>query len=108
MEEATRLIGGGDLGGAIRLLRRANDCLKIVTGALDMLEHLSPWEYQEVRKVLGHGSGFDSPGFHAMQHATPRARRRVPRRARGRRALARSRCTRTAASTRSSTNWPSC
>src|SRR5262249_59939634 len=59
--EATRLVEAGDLGGAIRLLRRAVDCLKIVTGALDMLEHLSPWEYQEVRKVLGHGSGFDSP-----------------------------------------------
>jgi tryptophan 2,3-dioxygenase len=44
--EATRLIPAGDSGGAIRLLRRANDCLKIVFGALDMLEHLSPWEYQ--------------------------------------------------------------
>src|SRR5207344_3181747 len=43
--EATRLIGAGDQGGAIRLLRRGIDCLKIVTGALDMLEHLSPWEY---------------------------------------------------------------
>jgi tryptophan 2,3-dioxygenase len=70
-EEAARLIGTGDLGGAIRLLRRGIDCLKIVTGALDMLEHLSPWEYQEVRKVLGHGSGFDSPGFRAVQKATP-------------------------------------
>jgi tryptophan 2,3-dioxygenase len=69
--EATRLIGDGTLGGAIRLLRRAADCLKLVTAALDMLEHLSPWEYQEVRKVLGHGSGFDSPGFKAVQKATP-------------------------------------
>ncbi len=70
-DEATRLIGAGDLGGAIRLLRRGVDCLQIVTQALDMLEHLSPWEYQEVRKVLGHGSGFDSPGFRAVQKATP-------------------------------------
>jgi tryptophan 2,3-dioxygenase len=70
-EEATRLVGLGDLGGAIRLLRRSVDCVKIVTGALDMLEHLSPWEYQEVRKVLGHGSGFDSPGFRTLQKATP-------------------------------------
>jgi tryptophan 2,3-dioxygenase len=69
--EATGLIGAGDHSGAIRLLRRAVDCLKIVTGALDMLEHLSPWEYQEVRKVLGHGSGFDSPGVRAIQRATP-------------------------------------
>jgi tryptophan 2,3-dioxygenase len=69
--EATNLIEAGDLGGAIRLLRRGADCLKIVTGALDMLEHLSPWEYQEVRKVLGHGSGFDSPGFRAVAKVTP-------------------------------------
>lgn len=70
-EEATRLIGAGDFGGAIRLLRRGVDCLKIVTQALDMLEHISPWEYQEIRKVLGHGSGFDSPGFRAIQKLTP-------------------------------------
>jgi len=70
-EEATLLIGSGDLDGAIRLLRRGVDCLKLVTQALDMLEHLSPWEYQEIRKVLGHGSGFDSPGFRAVQKLMP-------------------------------------
>jgi tryptophan 2,3-dioxygenase len=69
--QATVLIDGGDLAGAIRLLRRGVDCLKLVTAALDMLEHLSPWEYQEVRKVLGHGSGFDSPGFRAVGRVTP-------------------------------------
>jgi len=69
--EATRLVETGDHAAAIRLLRRANDCLKIVAGALDMLEHLSPWEYQEIRKVLGHGSGFDSPGFRLVHDATP-------------------------------------
>jgi tryptophan 2,3-dioxygenase len=62
-EEATRLVNDDDLNGAIRLLRRSIDCYKLVTDALDMLEHMSPWEYTEVRKVLGHGSGFDSPGF---------------------------------------------
>jgi tryptophan 2,3-dioxygenase len=63
IEEAARLIGEDDVHAALRLLRRANDCFKLVTLALDMLEHMSPWEYTEVRKVLGHGSGFDSPGF---------------------------------------------
>ncbi len=71
VEEAERLVGGDDLPAAIRLLRRANDCLKIVTRALDMLEHMSPWEYTEVRKVLGHGSGFDSPGFREIRRVTP-------------------------------------
>lgn len=71
VEEAARLVGADDLPAAIRLLRRANDCLKIVTQALDMLEHMSPWEYTEVRKVLGHGSGFDSPGFREIRRVTP-------------------------------------
>ena len=67
VEEAARLVNTGDIHAALRLLRRANECLKLVTAALDMLEHMSPWEYTEVRKVLGHGSGFDSPGFREMR-----------------------------------------
>ena len=67
VEEAARLIGEDDIAAALRLLRRANDCFKLVTLALDMLEHMSPWEYTEIRKVLGHGSGFDSPGFKELR-----------------------------------------
>ena len=67
VEEATRLIEAGDHAAALRLLRRSIDCYKLVTSALDMLEHMSPWEYTEVRKVLGHGSGFDSPGFRELR-----------------------------------------
>jgi tryptophan 2,3-dioxygenase len=67
VEEATRLVNDGDIAGALRLLRRAADCFKLVTLALDMLEHMSPWEYTEIRKVLGHGSGFDSPGFRELR-----------------------------------------
>jgi tryptophan 2,3-dioxygenase len=67
IEEAARLAGKDDIPAALRLLRRANDCFKLVTLALDMLEHMSPWEYTEVRKVLGHGSGFDSPGFKELR-----------------------------------------
>ena len=36
-----------------------------------MLEQMSPWEYQEIRKVLGHGSGFDSPGWREIRRVTP-------------------------------------
>jgi tryptophan 2,3-dioxygenase len=70
-EEATRLIEGGELEGAHRLLRRSHGCLDYVIAQLEMLEHLSPWEYQAVRKVLGHGSGFDSPGFREIRRVTP-------------------------------------
>ena len=55
----------------VRLLRRASDCLKIATGLLDMLEHMSPWEYQTIREILGHGSGFDSPGFRNIRRVSP-------------------------------------
>ena len=36
-----------------------------------MLEHMSPWEYQTIREILGHGSGFDSPGFRNIRRVSP-------------------------------------
>jgi tryptophan 2,3-dioxygenase len=71
VEEATQLLEARDLAGAIRLLRRASLCLRLLTDQLEMLEQMSPWEYQEVRKVLGHGSGFDSPGFVRLREVSP-------------------------------------
>jgi tryptophan 2,3-dioxygenase len=71
VEEATRLVEARDVAGALRLLRRANECLAYVTGFLEHLELMSPWEYQEVRRVLGHGSGFDSPGFREIRRVSP-------------------------------------
>ena len=68
---ATTLIRQNDFGGAIRLLRRAVLGMRLITGQLDMLEQLSPWDYQEVRRVLGHGSGFDSPGFNRTRQVSP-------------------------------------
>jgi tryptophan 2,3-dioxygenase len=67
LEEATARIDEDDFHAANRLLRRANHCFRLVTEALDMLEHMSPWEYTEVRKALGHGSGFDSPGLREVR-----------------------------------------
>ena len=71
VETATALLRARDPAAAVRLLRRANDCLKIATQLLDMLEHMSPWEYQTIREVLGHGSGFDSPGFRNIRRVSP-------------------------------------
>jgi tryptophan 2,3-dioxygenase len=71
VEEATRLIAARDLAGAQRLLRRANACIRHVIGFLEHLELMSPWEYQEIRRVLGHGSGFDSPGFREIRRVSP-------------------------------------
>ena len=71
VEEATRLIDARDLAGAMRLLRRASAAVAYVTGFLEHLEQMSPWEYQEIRRVLGHGSGFDSPGFREIRRVSP-------------------------------------
>jgi tryptophan 2,3-dioxygenase len=65
--EAVERIEAGDLAAALRLLKRPVLCLRFVTAQLDMLEQMSPWEYQEIRKVLGHGSGFDSPGWRELR-----------------------------------------
>jgi tryptophan 2,3-dioxygenase len=69
--EAGVLLGRAEIAPALRLLRRASLALRLITDQLDMLEQMSPWEYQQVRAVLGHGSGFDSPGFRSLRGAVP-------------------------------------
>jgi tryptophan 2,3-dioxygenase len=71
VERATGHVQAGEIAAALRLLRRSALCLEFITRQLDMLEQMSPWEYQEIRRVLGHGSGFDSPGFREVRRVTP-------------------------------------
>jgi tryptophan 2,3-dioxygenase len=72
VEEATKHLEAGEVAPAIRLLRRASLCLQLIHGQLDMLEQMSPWEYTKwIRPVLGHGSGFDSPGFRELRRVAP-------------------------------------
>jgi tryptophan 2,3-dioxygenase len=71
VEAATAHVEAGELAAALRLLRRSTLCMQYATTQLDMLEQMSPWEYQEIRKVLGHGSGFDSPGWREIRRVTP-------------------------------------
>ena len=71
-ETATVLLREQDVKGALRLMRRVVLCLRLVTEQLDMLEMMSPWEYTAgVRPALGHGSGFDSPGWNRLRRALP-------------------------------------
>lgn len=56
---------------AVRHLGRVLRCLHYSTEQLDMLEEMTPWDYQQVRLALGHGSGFDSPGFTAIRTRMP-------------------------------------
>jgi tryptophan 2,3-dioxygenase len=73
VEAAAGLIEAGDVDGATRLVRRSVLCVDFITDQLEMLERMDPWEYQEIRVVLGHGSGFDSPGFRRVPKVTQRA-----------------------------------
>jgi tryptophan 2,3-dioxygenase len=72
VEAATEHLRKGEIAPALRLLRRSSLCLKLVTEQLDMLELMSPWEYTSaIRPVLGHGSGFDSPGWSNLRRVAP-------------------------------------
>ena len=72
VETATERLRAGEIAPALRLLRRTILCLRLATEQLDMLELMSPWEYTlAVRPVLGHGSGFDSPGWRNLRRAVP-------------------------------------
>jgi len=72
VETATRLIQRDEVCGAVRLLRRATGALDVVHESTVMLEHIAPWDYRGVRAELGHGSGFDSPGFRRAHEVSPR------------------------------------
>jgi tryptophan 2,3-dioxygenase len=71
VEEATARIGRHEVAGASALLRRAADCMDSITRQLHMLDHMSPWDYHVIRRGLGHGAGFDSPGFRQVHHVSP-------------------------------------
>jgi len=71
VERASVHVRNGEIAAALRLLRRSALCMQFVTRQLDMLEQMSPWEYQSIRRVLGHGCGFYSPGFREARRVTP-------------------------------------
>jgi len=71
VEAATRLIDADAVGPAVRLLRRATDGMSLVIEQIHMLEHMSPCDYAVVRTALGHGAGFDSPGFRHVHRLSP-------------------------------------
>jgi tryptophan 2,3-dioxygenase len=65
--EAVHLIETGDLLTAERILGRSSLAVALVTEQLEMLALLTPWTFQSIRTVLGHGSGFESPGWIGIQ-----------------------------------------
>jgi tryptophan 2,3-dioxygenase len=72
VETAIGLIDRDEVWAAVRLLRRAVGGVDVVLANTAMLEHIAPWDYHGVRSQLGHGSGFDSPGFRRVHELTPK------------------------------------
>ncbi|MGB9404061.1 MAG: hypothetical protein WCA98_11000, partial [Candidatus Acidiferrales bacterium] len=55
-----------DTNRVITLFRRVHSALRMMIVQLDLLETMSPKEYQEIRLQLGNGSGQESPGFRTI------------------------------------------
>lgn len=72
VETATERLDADEVWSAVRLLRRATDAIDLVHANTLMLEHIAPWDYHAMRRELGHGSGFDSPGFRRTHDLSPR------------------------------------
>lgn len=69
IDHAVLNISQDSIQAACRFLVRARDCINYTTTQLPMLEKMTPWDYQHVRTALGHGSGFDSPGFRNLRNS---------------------------------------
>jgi tryptophan 2,3-dioxygenase len=73
VDQAAGAMERGEPAPAQRFMRRAVLAMQYVTTQMEMLNQMDPWEYHQIRVVLGHGSGFDSPGFRRVAKVTPRA-----------------------------------
>ena len=64
-------IQAGHVHKVVTLFARANLALKMMTDQLDLLETMSPRDYQQIRLQLGNGSGQESPGFRTLMRMVP-------------------------------------
>jgi tryptophan 2,3-dioxygenase len=55
----------------LTLLTRCHRLLRLMTLQLELLETMSPKEYQAIRLQLGNGSGQESPGFRVIVQMLP-------------------------------------
>lgn len=55
----------------LTLFERVNRVLRLMTRQLELLETMSPKDYQAIRLSLGNGSGQESPGFRVLLRMPP-------------------------------------
>lgn len=61
----------GQTHRVLTLMTRVAMLQRLMTSQLDVLETMSPKEYQEIRLQLGNGSGQESPGFRMLLKMPP-------------------------------------
>lgn len=61
----------GETHRVITLLGRCHRLLRLMTQQLELLETMSPKDYQQIRLQLGNGSGQESPGFRVLLKMVP-------------------------------------
>ncbi len=59
-----------DLRYARVVAGRATAAVNFITDELSILQNLDPWGFQQIRVALGHGSGFESPGWAAVRRTS--------------------------------------
>jgi tryptophan 2,3-dioxygenase len=51
---------------SVSLLGRVLETQRVLVQQIHILETMSPWDYQTIRRILGKGSGLESPGFQKL------------------------------------------
>lgn len=63
LAEAAIQLSAGHLAKATVLVRRAMECIKLITQQLEILTFMTPCDFLKIRPALGNGSGMESPGW---------------------------------------------
>jgi tryptophan 2,3-dioxygenase len=63
LKEAICQFENSHLSQTTALIRRASQCIYIITEQLDILTFMTPWDFLKIRPALGNGSGLESPGW---------------------------------------------
>ncbi|MFI5933710.1 tryptophan 2,3-dioxygenase family protein [Actinoplanes sp. NPDC051494] len=64
---AAERVAAGQPGQAELLVQRACTALRLITGQLEILRHLTPADFARLRPALGNGSGAESPGWQGLR-----------------------------------------
>ncbi|MFV2102155.1 tryptophan 2,3-dioxygenase family protein [Micromonospora sp. LOL_024] len=70
LSRALAHVGAGQVGAAELLVDRAAEALRLITEHLRILRSLPPAHFAVIRRALGNGSGFESPGWRLLRSAT--------------------------------------